>query len=51
MITANALCDDRAWMVKPKDVFNYAWGSAVICCDACRSVAMTRDSWMEVYGW
>ena len=46
MILTHAICDDRPWMVKPKHVTS-EWG--YICCDMCKNIADTRDSWMEVY--
>lgn len=46
MITVNAICDDRMWLIKPKEI-NSKWG--YICCEACLSIATARDSWMEVY--
>ena len=49
MITTNTLCDDRPVRVDSDSLFIAYWGDAYLCCDACRSIAATRDSWSEVY--
>ena len=49
MIFENTICDDRLVRVDEFDVRHYAWGSGVICCDACASIVSARESWMEVY--
>ena len=49
IVTENALCNDRPVRVDSFDLFHSYWGSAVLCCDACISIARTRDSWGEIY--
>ena len=48
-ITANTLCNDRVVRVSEHDLFVSYWGGGFLCCDACVSIARTRDSWGEVY--
>lgn len=49
MIKENTLCDDRLMRIDSDDLFISYWGSAALCCDACVSIARTRDSWGEIY--
>jgi len=49
MITMNALCNDRPVRVDDGSFYVAYWGSAYLCCDACRSIADARYSWGEVY--
>jgi len=49
MITTNALCDDRTVSVPSILEYVSTWGRGYMCCDACRSVVLTRDSWSAEY--
>lgn len=49
MISANTLCDDRLVRIDEFDIFIAPWGDGFLCCDACVSIARTRDDWWEVY--
>ena len=49
MIKENTLCNNRLVSISHNDLFHAYWGSAALCCDACVSIAKTRDSWGEVY--
>lgn len=49
MITEYALCDNRPVRIDSSAFYIAYWGSAVICCDACQSIADARYSWGLVY--
>lgn len=49
MIQEHTLCDNRLIRISEHDLFHAPWGSAALCCDACISIAKTRDSWWELY--
>lgn len=49
MIAMNTLCNDRLVLVDDGSFYVAYWGSAHLCCDACRSIADARYSWGEVY--
>jgi hypothetical protein len=49
MITSNALCNDRPVVIPSVLEYVSTWGSGYMCCDACRSIAYTRDSWASDY--
>lgn len=48
-ITEYTFCQDRPVRVDAADARVYAWGSGVICCDACVSVVTARESWWARY--
>ena len=48
MITADTACG-REVRVRAKDVHEFPWGSAVMCCSNCSNIALARNSWYEVY--
>lgn len=48
MITADTACG-RVVRVRAKDVRSFDWGSAYLCCAACSSIALTRNSWYALY--
>ena len=49
MISQIALCDSRPVRIDSYYEVRAPWGSGAICCEACASVMLTRDSWWEVY--
>ena len=49
IVTSNALCDDRIVSIPSSLEYHSTWGSGYMCCDACRSIAYTRDSWSAEY--
>ena len=51
MISSNALCNDRPVVIPSVLEYVSTWGSGYMCCDACRSIAYTRDSWANEYAW
>ena len=48
MITVDTACG-RTVRSRVKDVHEFSWGSAVLCCSNCSNIALARNSWMEVY--
>lgn len=48
MITTDTACG-RTVRAQAKDVRNYSWGSAILCCSNCSQIVLARNSWSEVY--
>ena len=48
MITADTACG-RVVRSRVKDLREFPWGLAAMCCSNCSSIALARNSWFEVY--